>query len=99
MTIEVTTTVEVVLITAQLLEVVLTTERIVIILKHQGQVRLGATIGHHSKIGSIAELLGLVVLPQELHVPHRGMAVQVLDQEVEDSVNNHQPRLTALCNT
>lgn len=99
MTIEVITMAEVVLITAQLLVVVLTMAPIVTIREQRGPIRLGATTGRHSKIGSIAELLGLAVLPQELHVPHRGMVVQVLDQEAEDSVNNPQPRLTALCNT
>ncbi len=91
MIIEVIITAEVVPITVQLQAVALTTALTVIIQKQLERTLLGVTIGHHLKIGSIAELLGLAVLPQELHAPHRGTAVQVLALEVEDSVNNHQP--------
>lgn len=88
---EVITTAEVVPIMAQLQEVVLTTAQTVITPQQAELILHGVIIGHHLKIGSIAELLGLAVLPQELHAPHRGTAVQVLALEVEDSVNNHQP--------
>ncbi len=99
MTTEVITTVEAVPIMDQLQVVVLTMALTVTTRKLAEPILLGATISHHLKIGSIAELLDLAVLPQGHPVPHLGTVVQVLAREAEDSVNNHQPRLTTLCNT
>jgi len=99
MTIEATIMAVVEPIMAQLLEEALTTVPTVIIQEQVGPTLPGVITGHHLKIGSIAELLDLVVQPQELHVPHQGTVVPALDLEAEDSVNKHQPRLTTLCNT